>query len=188
MKIALIDNYDSFTYNLVHYLEMYNCKVTVYRNDQFELEELQTYTGIVLSPGPGVPSQAGLLLDTIKHYQFSKKILGICLGMQAIAEVFGGNLYNLEQPFHGVSSKTTVEGNTFLYKDVPKTFNAGRYHSWAVAKENFPSCLSVTAWSETGEIMSLQHNSLAICGVQFHPESILTTCGKTIIKNWIDSL
>ncbi|HEU4496799.1 MAG TPA: aminodeoxychorismate/anthranilate synthase component II, partial [Flavobacterium sp.] len=184
MKIAVIDNYDSFTYNLVHYLEELGGEITVFRNDAFDLEELASFDKILLSPGPGSPDEAGLLKAVIQHYHKDKDILGICLGQQAIAEVFGGRLANLNKVFHGIASavKTTVEGE-LLFKNVPEEFEAGRYHSWVVSGDGFPDVLEVTSLDENGQIMSLRHREFKVRGVQFHPESILTPCGKTILKN-----
>lgn len=189
VKILIIDNYDSFTYNLVHYLEELNCEVTVYRNDEFELDEINSFQNIVLSPGAGIPANAGLLLDVIKKYSISKNILGICLGQQAIAEAFGGNLINLQKPFHGVATPiNVVVDDELLFKNLPKTFNVGRYHSWVVNAIDFPEDLEITSIAENGEIMSVRHRNYNVKGVQFHPESILTTHGKTILQNWVATL
>lgn len=188
MKIVVIDNYDSFTYNLVHYLEELSGEVTVLRNDEFDIEELITYDKILLSPGPGIPDEAGLLKEVIRHYAKTKSILGICLGQQAIGEVYGGNLVNLDRVFHGISSKikiTTKEES--LFKNLPEEFEVGRYHSWVVATENFPENLEITSTDENGQIMSLRHRTFDVKGVQFHPESVLTPDGKTILKNWLES-
>lgn len=184
-KILVIDNYDSFTYNLVHYLEDLDCEVTVFRNDEFELSEVSPFDKIVLSPGPGVPDEAGLLKDVIKTYSASKSILGICLGQQAIAEVFGGTLSNLEKVHHGISTsiKIIVDDET-IYANLDKEIEVGRYHSWVV-NSNLPEVLEATSVDENGEIMSLRHRHLDVKGVQFHPESILTPNGKTILKNWL---
>lgn len=185
-EVLIIDNYDSFTYNLVHYLEELNCKVIVLRNDEFELDEIEKYQNIILSPGPGIPSESGLLMDVIKTYASTKKVLGICLGQQAIGEVFGGSLLNLNSVFHGVSSTVSslVDDET-LFDSLPKTFTVGRYHSWVINPDDFPEVLEVTARSEDGEIMSIRHKIFDVKGVQFHPESILTPHGKTILSNWI---
>jgi anthranilate synthase component II len=187
-KIVIIDNYDSFTYNLVHYLEDLNTEITVLRNDEFELDELIPFEKILLSPGPGIPDEAGLLKKVIQKYAKSKSILGICLGQQAIGEVFDGNLINLKQVFHGVSTKVilTVD-NDPLFKSLPAEFEAGRYHSWAVNPNDFPETLEITSTDEEGQIMSLRHKTLDIKGIQYHPESILTPLGKTILKNWVNS-
>ncbi|MCB0457666.1 MAG: aminodeoxychorismate/anthranilate synthase component II [Flavobacteriaceae bacterium] len=188
MKIVVIDNYDSFVYNLVHYLEALDCEVTVFRNDQFSLEELNQYDKILLSPGPGIPNEAGLLKDVIKTYAGKKPIFGVCLGQQAIGEVFGGKLINLEKVFHGVATKATIiQKEEPLFKDLEAQIEIGRYHSWVVSKEHFPSVLEITSVDENGQIMSLRHKKFDICGVQFHPESVLTPKGKQIIKNWIES-
>lgn len=188
MKVAVIDNYDSFTYNLVHYLEDLGAKVTVFRNDEFDLQELEPFQKILLSPGPGIPDEAGLLKQAIKHFAYTKSILGICLGQQAIGEVFGGSLINLEKVYHGVATKVTLEvGDEELFKDIPTEFKVGRYHSWVISNEGFPEELEITSKDETRQIMSLRHKKLDVKGVQFHPESVLTPHGKTILKNWLES-
>ena len=186
-KIAVIDNYDSFTYNLVHYLEDLNTQVTVFRNDEFELEELKAFDKILLSPGPGIPDEAGLLKAVIAKYAESKSILGVCLGQQAIGEVFGGSLINLEKVYHGVATKITqsVTDET-LFKGLPNDFEVGRYHSWVVANADFPTVLEITSTDENGQIMSLRHKTLDVKGVQFHPESVLTPFGKQILENWVN--
>ncbi|WP_271855463.1 anthranilate synthase component II [Patiriisocius marinus] len=187
MNIIVIDNYDSFVYNLVHYLEELHCTVTVVRNDQFHLEDLERYDKILLSPGPGIPDEAGLLKKVIKTYAGRKPILGVCLGQQAIGEVFGGSLSNLSKVFHGVS--TTAEilvDDEPLFKGLGNQIEIGRYHSWVVDKENFPPSLEITSLDDNGQIMSLRHRELDIRGVQFHPESVLTPKGKEMIKNWIE--
>lgn len=187
-KIAVIDNYDSFTYNLVHYLEDLDAKVTVFRNDEFELEELQSFEKIVLSPGPGIPNEAGLLLEVIKKYAESKSILGVCLSQQAIGEVFGGHLINLEKVYHGVAKPVTqTVKDEILFKGLPQIFDVGRYHSWVVSNDEFPEVLEITSVDENGQIMSLRHKTLDIKGVQFHPESVLTPFGKQILENWVTS-
>lgn len=186
-KVLVIDNYDSFTYNLVHYLQDLNCEVTVKRNDKLELEEIEPYEKILLSPGPGIPDEAGLLKSIIKEYADKKSILGVCLGQQAIAEVFGGSIENLNKVYHGVATKVErTEDDDVLYKDVPQEFEVGRYHSWVVSND-LPDCLIVTSVDEGGEIMSLRHRDLDVRGVQYHPESILTPHGKTLLKNWVAS-
>lgn len=188
MKILVIDNYDSFVYNLVHYLEELDCEVTVKRNDKFYLEEVENYDKILLSPGPGIPDEAGLLKAVIQRYATSKPIFGVCLGQQAIGEVFGGKIENLSQVFHGVATKATIiSKDEPLFKGLGKEIEIGRYHSWVVSKENFPEVLEVTSVDENGQIMSLRHKFYDVCGVQFHPESVLTPMGKQIIKNWIES-
>ena len=187
-KIAVIDNYDSFTYNLVHYLEDLNTEVSVFRNDEFELEELGKFDKILLSPGPGIPDEAGLLKAVISKYAESKSILGICLGQQAIGEVFGGTLKNLDEVFHGVATKITKSvTDEVLFNKLPNEFEVGRYHSWVVSHENFPEALEITSIDESGQIMSLRHKTLDVKGVQFHPESVLTPFGKQILENWINS-
>ena len=187
-KIVVIDNYDSFTYNLVHYLEDLNCEVTVFRNDEFDMEELEAFDKIVLSPGPGIPDEAGFLKDVIREYAKSKSILGVCLGQQAIGEVFGGSLINLDKVYHGVATKITVLVNDEkLFDGLEKQFEVGRYHSWVVSTENFPEILEITSVDENGQIMSLRHKNLDVRGVQFHPESVLTPNGKKILENWVNS-
>lgn len=184
-QVALIDNYDSFTYNLVHYLEDLNCQVTVFRNDEIELKDLQSFDKIVLSPGPGLPKDAGILLDIIKEFAPTKSILGVCLGQQAIAEVFGGSLINLETVFHGVATPITLLENAGLFADLPKTIEVGRYHSWVINPADLPESLIVTAVDANNQIMALRHQAFNVCAVQFHPESILTPKGKTILTNWL---
>jgi len=187
-KIVVIDNYDSFTYNLVHYLEDLNCEVTVFRNDEFEMDELQQFDKILLSPGPGIPDEAGLLKNVIKTYASSKSILGVCLGQQAIGEVFGGTLINLEKVYHGVATNIKITNtDDVLFKNLPNEFEVGRYHSWVVSNDDFPNDLIVTSVDENGQIMSLKHNKFDVRGVQFHPESVLTPNGKKILENWISS-
>jgi len=186
-KVLVIDNYDSFTYNLVHYLEELNCDVTVLRNDEFEINEIACYQNIILSPGPGIPSEAGNLKHVIATYASSKKILGICLGQQAIAEVFGGSLINLTKVYHGVATNINILVNDeILFKNLPQQIPVGRYHSWVVNPIDFPESLEVTSTTQEGEIMSLRHKFFDLKAVQFHPESILTPHGKTIISNWIE--
>jgi anthranilate synthase component 2 len=185
MKIAVIDNYDSFTYNLVHYLEDLNSDVTVFRNDEFELNELEKFDKILLSPGPGIPDEAGLLKEVIKKYASSKSIFGVCLGLQAIGEVFGGKLTNLEKVYHGVATKVTKTENDFIFNNLPNEFEVGRYHSWVVSNENLPADLIVTSTDENGQIMSMKHTNFDIRGVQYHPESVLTPFGKKILENWL---
>lgn len=187
-KVLVIDNYDSFTYNLVHLINECGREAVVWRNDKFKIEDVEAFDKILLSPGPGIPEEAGLLLEVISKYSNTKSILGICLGQQAIAEIFGGQLFNLEKPVHGVASKIKVtDKNELLFRGVPERFMAGRYHSWAVSSEGFPSELEVTAIDESGVIMALSHKTLAVKGVQFHPESILSEYGKIIINNWLES-
>ncbi len=186
MKIVIIDNYDSFTYNLSHLIKEIGAEVTVIRNNQFTLNQLERFDKIVLSPGPGIPSEAGLLLDVIKTYKGHKPILGVCLGHQAIGEVFGGTLENLSDVFHGVATEGTQFSNDYIFDSLPKRITMGRYHSWVVSRENFPTCLEVTAVSDEGQIMALKHKNYDIHGIQFHPESVLTPEGKTILRNFID--
>ena len=186
MKIVIIDNYDSFTYNLSHLIKEIGAEVTVIRNDQFTLNQLEPFDKIVLSPGPGIPSEAGLLLDVIKTYKGREPILGVCLGHQAIGEVFGGTLENLSDVFHGVATEGTQFSNDYIFDSLSKRITMGRYHSWVVSRENFPTCLEVTAVSDEGQIMALKHKNYDIHGIQFHPESVLTPEGKTIVRNFIE--
>lgn len=185
MKIVIIDNYDSFTYNLAHLVKELGVEVTVYRNDQFELPQLEEFDKIILSPGPGIPSEAGLLLDVIRTYAGKKPMLGVCLGHQAIGEAFGAKLTNLSDVFHGVATEGTQFGNDPIFAGLPKRIVMGRYHSWVVSKDGFPSCLEITAESDEGQIMALRHKTLDIHGIQFHPESVLTPEGMTMIGNWL---
>ncbi|MGI9653508.1 anthranilate synthase component II [Chryseobacterium sp. RLHN22] len=185
-KVLVFDNYDSFTYNLVQIIErILNEKVDVIRNDQISLEEIEKYDKIILSPGPGIPEEAGILLDLIKKYAPTKSILGVCLGQQAIAEAFGGNLINLSEIYHGVASEAIQTSEHKLFKDLPQTLEVGRYHSWAVNPESFPDELEITSTDSKGMIMSLKHKTYDVHGVQYHPESILTPDGETIIKNFL---
>ena len=185
-KVFVIDNYDSFTYNLVHYLEELDCEVTVKRNDQFELDELEDYPLLLLSPGPGIPDESGLLKAAIERYAPSKKILGICLGQQAIGEVFGASLINLDKVYHGIATPVKVIKEDVLFKDLPAVFDIGRYHSWVVATP-LPEALIATSVDEEGQLMSLRHKTYDVCAVQYHPESVLTPNGKKILDNWINS-
>jgi anthranilate synthase component 2 len=186
-KVLVIDNYDSFTYNLVHYLEDLDCDVIVKRNDKLAIEDVDAFDKIVLSPGPGIPEEAGLLKQIIKVYAHTKSILGVCLGQQAIGEVFGGTLENLENVYHGVATNVTLSvDDENLFKGLDKTFEVGRYHSWVV-NTNLPDCLEATSFDENGQIMSLRHREYDVRGVQYHPESVLTPNGKTILKNWVNS-
>ena len=186
--VLVIDNYDSFTYNLVHLINELGYEAEVWRNDKFELADVAKYDKILLSPGPGIPEEAGLLLDVIRTYAATKSILGVCLGQQAIAQVFGGNLLNLGRPMHGIATPITptVE-NEPLFKDIPMPCEVGRYHSWVVDPASVPDCLTVTSVDSEGQIMSLRHKELAVCGVQFHPESVLTPEGKQMMENWLVS-
>lgn len=185
--VLVIDNYDSFTYNLVHYLEDLDCKVTVVRNDKLTLDDVQPYHKILLSPGPGIPDEAGLLKAIISKYAATKSILGICLGQQAIAEVFGGSLVNLDTVYHGVATNVsiTVDDET-LFQGLDKQIEVGRYHSWVVSNE-LPEELEATSFDDNGQIMSIRHKTYDVKGVQYHPESVLTPNGKQILKNWINS-
>ena len=187
-KILVLDNYDSFTYNLVHYIESNpTYEVDVFRNDEISLDQVDAYHTIVLSPGPGLPEDAGILKSLIQKYAPSKKILGVCLGMQGIGEVFGGQLENLDKVYHGVTSKLSVtDQNDPLFKGLPETFDVGRYHSWVIKQEGFPEELEVTSIEENNQIMSLRHKVFQLYGVQFHPESILTEHGKKIITNFLE--
>jgi anthranilate synthase component II len=185
MKVLVIDNYDSFTYNLVHYLEALDAQVTVFRNDEFDLDEIDSFDNIVLSPGPGTPAQAGLLLPLIRRYGASKRILGVCLGQQAIAEAFGGTIFNLTDVYHGLATEITITQDDYLFKNLPLNITVGRYHSWCVSP-SLPEVLISTSVDSLGQIMSLRHRTYDIRGVQFHPESVLTPQGKTIIENWLE--
>ena len=188
MKIIVIDNYDSFTYNLVQYIErIAGTEVTVARNDKIALEEVAVYDKIVISPGPGIPDEAGISKAVIEKYGPQKSILGVCLGHQAIAEVYGGSIRNLDTVYHGVSSEIEqTVANEALFRGIPGKFDAGRYHSWIVEAEPFPESLEVTATNGDGDIMALRHREYDVRGVQFHPESVLTEFGGMMIKNWID--
>lgn len=185
-KVLVIDNYDSFTYNLVHLLQELNHDYEVIRNDKFELDYVENFDKILLSPGPGIPEEAGLLMEVIKRYAPTKSILGICLGQQAIAEVFGGKLYNLPKPLHGVSSDIVITDNTEkLFHNFPKDSKIARYHSWAVDPESLPANIRVTAVDENNVVMALSHVEYDVKGLQFHPESVLTDNGKLLIANWL---
>lgn len=189
MKILLLDNYDSFTYNLVHYLESLGAEVEVFRNDEIEIEDVKDYDKIVLSPGPGVPEQGGILKPLIKEYFDKKPILGICLGQQAIAEVFGGSLLQLDEVVHGVATPiSVVVFDEILFRDLPQKLEVARYHSWVVNPKDFPDVLEVTSVDENGNIMSLRHKTYDVRAVQFHPESIMTPDGMKILENWIKSV
>ena len=191
MKILIFDNYDSFTYNLVHVVEkIIHGKVDVYRNDKISLEKVNDYDKIIISPGPGLPLESGLLLPLIKEYASSKSILGVCLGQQAIAESFGGKLINLKTVYHGVATKIKVnekrtQSENDIFKSLPNELEVGRYHSWIVDKEDFPKELEITAEDENGYIMALRHKTFDVQGVQFHPESVLTPDGEKIMANWL---
>jgi len=187
-KIIVLDNYDSFTYNLVHYIESNpNYEVDVFRNDEISIESIDNYNTIILSPGPGLPEDAGILKTVIERYAPTKKILGVCLGMQAIGEVFGGTLQNLNNVFHGVATPISItQTNDLLYKNIPKNIEVGRYHSWVISNDNFPNKLVVTSKDNNNQIMSIKHQDYNVYGVQYHPESILTEHGKEIINNFLD--
>lgn len=185
MNIVIIDNYDSFTYNLFHLVRMLGAEATVLRNDQFHLSDLEQFDKILLSPGPGIPSEAGLLEDVIRHYAGKKPMLGVCLGHQAIGEVFEAKLHNLQDVYHGVATEGTQNGTDPIFAGLPQRIMMGRYHSWVVSQDDFPSCLEVTATSDDGEIMALRHREYPIHGIQFHPESVLTPQGRQIIDNWL---
>lgn len=184
-KVVIVDNYDSFTYNLSHLVKELGVEVTVLRNDKFALDDLEQFDKIILSPGPGIPCEAGLLLDVIKTYADKKPMLGVCLGHQAIAEAFGGTLTNLTEVFHGVATEGTQFGNDYIFDGFDRRIVMGRYHSWVADKSTFPECLEITAESDEGQIMALRHKTLDIHGIQFHPESVLTTEGRTMVGNWL---
>ena len=186
MKILLFDNYDSFTYNLLHILKELGADVEVHRNDKISLEEIERFDKILLSPGPGIPEEAGILLPLIRRYAPTKSILGVCLGEQAIGEAFGATLINLTDVHHGVCSDIRIVTKDPIFEGLEPGIRVGRYHSWAVSKENFPDCLEITAVdTEEGQIMGLRHREYDVRGIQFHPESVLTPKGKTIIENWL---
>lgn len=189
MKILVLDNYDSFTYNLVQYTErVLKAAVDVYRNDQIPLDEVEAYDKILISPGPGIPEEAGITLELIRRFGATKSILGVCLGHQAIAEAYGGRIYNLAKVYHGVTGnmKQIITGD-YLLEGLPPDFEAGRYHSWVVDPDNLPGELEVTVENDEGYIMALRHREFDVRGVQFHPESVLTEYGGRIIKNWVDN-
>jgi len=185
MKIVIIDNYDSFTYNLSHLVKELGAEVTVLRNDQFALPDLESFNKIILSPGPGIPSEAGLLCDVIRTYAGRKPILGVCLGHQAIGEVFGAKLENLSDVFHGVATPCHIVADEPIFSGIERDITIGRYHSWVVSRENLPACLEITAVSDEGQIMALRHRELNVRGIQFHPESVLTPDGKKMLQNWM---
>ncbi len=187
MKILVIDNYDSFTYNLVHSIKKYTDNITVVRNDGIKLEDVEQYDKILLSPGPGIPDEANLLKPIIERYAPTKSIFGVCLGQQAIGEVFGGKLLNTQEVFHGVKSTIEVKKEDVLFQHLPAQLEVGRYHSWVVSNEDFPDELEITAIGPKGEIMALRHKTFDVRGVQFHPESILTPFGDEMIKNWLEA-
>lgn len=186
-KVLVIDSYDSFTFNLVHYIQSFDYDVTVFRNDSFDIEDVEHFDKIVLSPGPGIPDEAGLLKDVIKTYASTKSILGICLGLQAIGEVFGGKLVNLEKVYHGVSTKAKIlVDDEILFEGLENEIMVGRYHSWVI-ENSLPDSLVVTAVDDENQIMALRHKIYDVKAVQFHPESVLTPNGKMIIGNWLKS-
>ena len=185
MKKVIIDNYDSFTYNLAHLVKELGAEVDVLRNDKFELEELEKYDKIILSPGPGIPEEAGLLLEVIRTYAGRKPILGVCLGEQAIGQAFGGKLTNLSEVFHGIQTNVKIKNKDYIFSGLPTEIPVGRYHSWVVDTEGFPEELVITAISSEGQIMALKHREYDVHGIQFHPESVLTPDGKQIVGNWL---
>ncbi len=188
MNVLVIDNYDSFVYNLVHYLEELNCKLTVIRNDQVNIDSVQDFDKILISPGPGLPDEAGIIKQLIRKYASTKSILGVCLGHQAICEVFGGSLKQLEEVKHGIKSEVTVlVDDETLFKGLDKQFDVGRYHSWVIDMNSIPDDLEVTAIDDEEQIMSIRHREYDLRGIQFHPESILTPLGKQIIENWVSA-
>lgn len=185
MKTVIIDNYDSFTYNLSHLVKELGAEVCVVRNDRFNLDDIDAFDKIILSPGPGIPSEAGLLTEVIRRYAGRKPMLGVCLGHQAIGEAFGGTLENLSEVFHGVATPCHIIAEDPLFKGIAPDFEVGRYHSWVVSRENIPDCLEVTAVSDEGQVMALRHRTMEIHGIQFHPESVLTPEGRIIIQNFL---
>ena len=185
MKTVIIDNYDSFTYNLAHLVKELGAEVDVLRNDKFELEELEKYDKIILSPGPGIPEEAGLLLEVIRTYAGRKTILGVCLGEQAIGQAFGGKLTNLSEVFHGIQTNVKIKNKDYIFSGLPTEIPVGRYHSWVVDTDGFPEELVITAISSEGQIMALKHREYDVHGIQFHPESVLTPDGKQIVGNWL---
>ena len=185
MKTVIIDNYDSFTYNLAHLVKELGTEVDVLRNDKFELEELEKYDKIIISPGPGIPEAAGLLLEVIRTYAGRKPILGVCLGEQAIGQAFGGKLTNLSEVFHGIQTNVKIKNKDYIFSGLPTEIPVGRYHSWVVDTEGFPEELVITAISSEGQIMALKHREYDVHGIQFHPESVLTPDGKQIVGNWL---
>ena len=185
MKTVIIDNYDSFTYNLAHLVKELGAEVDVLRNDKFELEELEKYDKIILSPGPGIPEEAGLLLEVIRTYAGRKPILGVCLGEQASGQAFGGKLTNLSEVFHGIQTNVKIKNKDYIFSGLPTEIPVGRYHSWVVDTEGFPEELVITAISSEGQIMALKHREYDVHGIQFHPESVLTPDGKQIVGNWL---
>lgn len=185
MKLLILDNYDSFTYNIVHAVRELGVEPAVRRNDKITLDEVDNFDKIIISPGPGIPSEAGILPQLLERYAGSKPILGVCLGHQAIGECFGAKLRNLPEVYHGIKSQISITVPDYIFAGLPDRIDVGRYHSWVVDKNNLPDCLEVTAVSDDGEIMAMRHRTLDVRGVQFHPESILTPMGLTIIDNWL---
>ena len=186
MKLLLLDNYDSFTYNLVHLIEkVSDIEIEVFRNDEISIDEIEKYDKILLSPGPGLPTDAGIMPELLKRYSSTKSILGVCLGLQAIGESFGASLLNLDTVFHGLATPIKVNVEDIIFYNCPKTFTVGRYHSWVVDTHFFPEDLQITATDENGNIMALKHKIYDVRGVQFHPESVLTPNGKKILENWL---
>lgn len=187
MNILLLDNYDSFTYNIAHYLrEITGNDISVIRNDEISIEEIDRFDSIVLSPGPGLPSDAGIMPELLLRYSHTKRILGVCLGMQAIGECFGGTLINLDRVYHGeATSASIINPDENLFRGLPAKITVGRYHSWVVSGDNFPDSLQITAVDDNGQIMAIRHKQFDVRGVQFHPESILTPLGKQMIENWV---
>jgi anthranilate synthase component 2 len=188
MKIYLIDNYDSFTFNLAHYVEVFCDELKVVRNDKVDIEEIALFDKIIISPGPGLPSEQAILFEVLERYSASKPILGVCLGMQAIAEFFGAKLYNLPNIIHGVPANTILVKEDYLFDAVPSNFQSGRYHSWAVKKDSLPNSLEILAIDDNDVLMAIAHKEYDIRAVQFHPESVMTDCGYTIIENWAKEL
>ena len=185
MKTVIIDNYDSFTYNLAHLVKELGAEVDVLRNDKFELEELEKYDKIILSPGPGIPEEAGLLLEVIRTYAGRKPILGVCLGEQAIGQAFGGKLTNLSEVFHGIQTNVKIKNKDYIFSGLPTEIPVGRYHSWVVDTDGFPEELVITAISSEGQIMALKHREYDVHGIPFHPDSVLSPDGKQIVGNWL---
>ena len=184
-KILILDNYDSFTYNIVHLLHELGTEVDIARNDRISVEEAGRYNRIILSPGPGIPSEAGILPEVVKRYAAEKSILGICLGEQAIGQAFGGKLTNLSEVFHGIQTNVKIKNKDYIFSGLPTEIPVGRYHSWVVDTDGFPEELVITAISSEGQIMALKHREYDVHGIQFHPESVLTPDGKQIVGNWL---
>lgn len=186
VKVLILDNYDSFTYNLLHYVEQCCDDVTVRRNDAITIEEVSKFDAVILSPGPGLPKDAGIMPELILRYAASKRILGVCLGHQAIGEAFGAKLKNLDHVLHGVNVPVTVmDGDELLFQQLGKRLDTGRYHSWVIDRQTLPACLRVTAVDDAGEVMAIRHDEFDVCGVQFHPESLLTPDGLQMVRNWV---